>query len=271
MEKSVPRKLYTEEYFLAACEGFEKFSHGKFSARFHYALSLADIKKGMYVLDVGTGRGEIAISAAKAGAYVEAIDYSQAAIKIARKSLRLNRKITKRVRITKMDAKKISFPDKSFDRVFMLDVVEHLSSKELEQVFLEIKRVTKPGGKIIIHTPNAWLIKPLYFFADIFFPWWKKHGTHINEQNFFGLHQKLRLFGGKRKVFFRPRENYFFKAVNPFKGVPSWVVSLAYLIDKILKNKVVSFLIYHTPLVLFFGIVLWAVIEIPVGGYKIRE
>jgi ubiquinone/menaquinone biosynthesis C-methylase UbiE len=272
MEKTVPKELYTEEYFLTACEGFEKLSQGNFSERFDYAFFLADIKKGMRVLDIGAGRGEIAVSVAKAGANIEAIDYSKAAVKIARKNLKnFDKKITNRIKITKMDGRKLSFPDKSFDRVFMLDVVEHLNPKELKQVFLEIKRVIKPGGKIVIHTPNVWLIKPLYFFADIFFPWWKRHGTHINEQSYFSLHRELKLFGGKRNLFFKPRKNYYHTAVGGFKKAPSWVISWARLIDSFFENKIVSFAIYRSPLVLFFGTVLWAVVQTPAGKCEIYE
>lgn len=261
--RSVPSKLYTREYFLTKCEGFEEFLRGGISQRLLYALTLADLKKGMRVLDVGTGRGELAVKCAERGAYVKAIDYSQAAVKIARENLkRVDKDIAKRVDFERISAKELSYLDNSFDVVFMIDVVEHLYPEELRQAFLEIKRILKPDGKVIIHTANIWLIKPFYFLARIFLRW-KKQEVHVNEQNFFSLHRNLRLIGSKTRVFFRPRKRYFSGAVYGVREwLPVWAIPLAGFLDKLLENKATSFLIYHTPLVFFLGTDLWAVVEI---------
>lgn len=262
--RTIPSKLYDKEYFLTKCGGFEEFLKGGICQRLLYALSLVDLEEGMSVLDVGAGRGEIAIKCAEAGAYVKAIDYSQAAIEIARESLkRVDKKIAERVVFEKMNAKKISYPDKSFDAVFMIDVVEHLYPEELRRGFLEIKRVLKPGGRVIIHTGNFWLLKPFYFLARIFLRW-RKQELHVNEQNFFSLHHNLRPFGGKIRIFFRPRKKYFFGAVHGVRRLlPFWAVSLASFLDKLWENTAISFLIYHTPLALFLGTDLWAIVEVP--------
>lgn len=263
--KSVPPEIYTKKFFLAECGRLEELLGGGIPQRLLYAFTLADIKKGMHVLDVGAGRGELEIKCAEAGAYVKAIDYSQAAIEIAEEGLkRANNEVAKRVVFEKMDAKRISYPDKSFDVVFMIDVVEHLYPEESRQVFLEIKRVLKPGGRVIIRTaPNAWLIKPLYLLAGTFFRWWEKHGMHVNEQSFFSLRRNLRLFGGKIRVFFRPEEEFFSGAFFDLKKAPSWAIRLAGLLDKLLENRVISLLIYRTPLVFFLGTNLWAIVEAP--------
>jgi len=52
----------------------------------------------------------------------------------------------------------IPYPDNEFEVVISLWVVEHL--KNPEKVFLELKRVLKPGGKMLLVTPNAncWLV-----------------------------------------------------------------------------------------------------------------
>jgi len=262
--KSLPSELYTRQFFSTPRREFEEFLEGKVCQRLLYAFTLADLKKGMSALDVGTGRGELAVKCAKAGVDAKAIDYSQAAIEIARESLkRVDKEVAKRVSFEKMNAKKISYPDKSFDVVFMIDVVEHLYPEELRQAFSEIKRVLKPGGKLIIHTPNAWLIKPLYFLAGIFFRWWKKQGTHVNEQSFFGLRRSLGLFSGEVRVIFMPRKKFFSGALRSFEKAPSWTIRLAGLLDNLLDNRIISFLVYHTPLVFLLGIGLWAVVEIP--------
>lgn len=263
--RTVPSEVYTKEYY-RLCRGYEEFLRGEISQRLVYAFVLADLKKGMHVLDVGAGRGELAVKCAEAGAQVKAIDYSQAAIEIARENLakRANKEVAKRVVFERMNAKKIIYPDKSFDVIFMLDVVEHLYPEELRQAFLEIKRVLKPGGRVIIHTPNAWLIKPICFLAKILFRW-EEHEQHVNDQSFFSLHRNLRLFGGRKKVFFKSRKKCFLEVVRVVKNLPPWIIRLADLLDKLWENKVISSFIYYTPLVFFLGTDLWAVVEIPKG------
>ena len=60
--RSLPPELYTKEYFLHACEGYEEFSETqgeRLSRRLSAALAVAAVTPGMKVLDVGCGRGEI--------------------------------------------------------------------------------------------------------------------------------------------------------------------------------------------------------------------
>lgn len=264
--RAVPPDVYTKEYYLSSCRGFEEFLRGEVSQRLLYAFALADLRKGMHILDVGTGRGELAVKCAEAGVHVKAIDYSQAAIEIARESLkRVGKEVAKGVVFERMNAKKISYSDKSFDVVFMIDVVEHLYPEELRLALLEIKRVLKPGGRMIIHTPNAWLIRWICFLAKIFFRW-EADKEHVNGQSFFSLRRNLRLFGGRSRVYFRPRKECFSEPIRRIKRLPSWTIHLASFLDKILENKAVSFLIYHTPLVFFLGTDLWAVVEISSKG-----
>ena len=49
------------------------------------------------------------------------------------------------------------FESSSFDTVFMLDVVEHLSQDEFDAVLVEVMRVLVGNGRLIVHTtPNRW-------------------------------------------------------------------------------------------------------------------
>ena len=51
------------------------------------------------------------------------------------------------------DGKTLPFPDNYFDSVFSTEVFEHVFN--LEEMMLEIKRVLKPGGKILVTCPFA--------------------------------------------------------------------------------------------------------------------
>src|SRR5260370_37142830 len=77
--ESVPSTLYTEEYFLTACEGYNEFiaSEGEhLSRRLNAAFALAAVAPGMKVLDVGCGRGEILRHCARLGADAYGVDYA---------------------------------------------------------------------------------------------------------------------------------------------------------------------------------------------------
>ena len=52
------------------------------------------------------------------------------------------------------DLDRLPFPDCSFDTVISRSVVEHLEHPD--HVFAEFSRVLKPGGKVIISTPNKY-------------------------------------------------------------------------------------------------------------------
>lgn len=160
-------KIYDKKYFLNQCTGFEEFkaSYGKrLNPRLQKVLELASFKKGMKVLDIGCGRGELVVQALKEGCNVIAIDYSLDAVKLTRKVISKTSKAEKkRVKIYRMNAKEINFLKNSFDVIIMADFVEHLHDWELKVVYEKCFQVLKKGGKIVIHTaPNKLFIKYTY-------------------------------------------------------------------------------------------------------------
>src|SRR3989337_96937 len=81
---------YTEEYFRSGVEGHEAFAESAgrtLSARLRRALELADPRPGQRVLDIACGRGEMVLQSALRGASAVGIDYAQAAMSFARRSL----------------------------------------------------------------------------------------------------------------------------------------------------------------------------------------
>ncbi len=55
----------------------------------------------------------------------------------------------------------LPFKDRVFDLVFVKDVIEHVS--DFAAVLFEISRVTRPGGRVVIVTPNFLALKNLLF------------------------------------------------------------------------------------------------------------
>jgi SAM-dependent methyltransferase len=50
----------------------------------------------------------------------------------------------------------LPFPDGHLDVVTMLAVVEHLDPASLELLFADIRRVLRPGGRLVVTTPASW-------------------------------------------------------------------------------------------------------------------
>ncbi|MFW5942528.1 MAG: class I SAM-dependent methyltransferase [Chloroflexota bacterium] len=226
--KSLPSTLYDEEYFLTACEGYDVFleSEGEhLSRRLNDAFAVADVQPGMRILDVGCGRGEILRHCMRLGVHAFGIDYAETATRMSLRAIRAeqqkndnHRDYSRKVGtgVCRSDAKKLPFPDASFDRVLMFDVVEHLYPWELQEAMLEVRRVLRPEGRFIVHTaPNRW-------YDQYAYPWVRRfrkflgqgdryptdpraitpvnQEVHVNEQDILSMRRALRAAGFQGKV-----------------------------------------------------------------------
>ncbi|MCA9972026.1 MAG: class I SAM-dependent methyltransferase [Anaerolineales bacterium] len=219
-KKSLPSTLYTEEYFLTACEGYDVFleSEGQhLSRRLHDAFAVAEVTPGMRLLDLGCGRGEILRHCMALGVEAYGMDYAEVAAQMSRDVITAARQqLGKAVKagVCRSDAKYLPFPSGYFDRVLMFDVVEHLFPWELHQAMLEVRRVLKPNGRFIIHTaPNRW-------YDAYAYPWVRRFRTlvgqgsaypkdpraitpvnqdvHVNEQDLLSMRHALKAAGFPR-------------------------------------------------------------------------
>lgn len=143
--RSVDPKIYSRNYYLNSCS-----KNGDFS-RFERLLKAIKFSKNMRILDLGCGRGDLAYYLARKSVKVVGIDYSEDAIKLAKKDLRIKR-YKKNISFILMDAKKLFFPDNYFDLVISIDLFEHLYPPELEAVLKEVSRVLKKDGDLLVHT-----------------------------------------------------------------------------------------------------------------------
>jgi SAM-dependent methyltransferase len=60
---------------------------------------------------------------------------------------------------------RLPFGDETFDFVNMVEVIEHIPAREIESILGEIRRVMRPGGTILVTTPN-YPIKRVYDWLD---------------------------------------------------------------------------------------------------------
>jgi ubiquinone/menaquinone biosynthesis C-methylase UbiE len=103
----------------------------------------AGVEPGMEVLDVGTGTGNAALPAAKAGARVIGLDGSADLLAMARE-----RAADAMIEIDWVESRPeaLPFEDASFDRV--LSVFGHVFASDPQRAAAELQRVCRPGGAI---------------------------------------------------------------------------------------------------------------------------
>ncbi len=145
--KPVPAELYSDEYFREVVGGgefFEAFGPKVLKPQLAHAVRRAQLASGMRVLDIGCGRGELLYHVRQLGGEAVGTDFAVPALKIARE--------VSGCPVLRCDAKELPFKDASFDRVFLIGVIDHLHDWELERCFEEVGRVLKPGGLVAVHT-----------------------------------------------------------------------------------------------------------------------
>jgi cyclopropane fatty-acyl-phospholipid synthase-like methyltransferase len=219
---SLPPELYTEEYFLTACEGYEEWiatEGDHLSRRLAEAFEVATVGPGMQILDVGCGRGEIIRHCARLGADAFGIDYAPVAVRMTHDLIVDDSGAVPpgQMGVARADAKRLPFPDAAFDRVLLFDVVEHLYPWELHEAFVECRRVLKADGRLIIHTaPNRWYDQYAYpmvrFVRTVMgqgaaypknprqFGVAVNEHVHVNEQSLFSMRSALEKAGFSGKV-----------------------------------------------------------------------
>src|SRR5215471_294478 len=122
-------------------------------------VKFAGIRSDENVLDVGTGTGVVAITAARSGARVTGLDLTPALLEQARENSRIAR--MENIVWTEGDAEDLPYSDASFDVV--LSQFGHIFAPRPEVAVSEIRRVLKPDGRFAFAT---W--PPEHFVGRVF-------------------------------------------------------------------------------------------------------
>lgn len=157
-------KSYNPETVISR-KGWKKYiSHDdRFEIMIRYFNQELSDKKGVKILDVGCGDGvyekNIKKDILKDNFFV-GLDFSTT-------QLERSAQIFDEVKEMNFEKDKIPFSENYFDYVVCSEVLEHLFFPE--HILSEIKRVLKPGGKLIITTPNLKCIQnrlSMFLFGD---------------------------------------------------------------------------------------------------------
>ena len=103
------------------------------------------------VLEIGCGIGWFALNSAEknVGHYV-GIEHQRNNLFAAENNI-----FDSRIDFQEASALELPYPDQSFDTLVIFDVIEHLPIDSEPQLFNEMFRVLKEGGKIFLSTPYA--------------------------------------------------------------------------------------------------------------------
>lgn len=130
---------------------------GKARTRDHI-LDLAKLDGGETVLDVGTGAGLLLVGAAKRTPRGKVVgidlwaskDLSNNAVATTMRNV-IAEGVANRVEVQTGDARKLAFPDASFDCAVSLLCIHNIEDKaDQARACREIARVLKPGGRVVV-------------------------------------------------------------------------------------------------------------------------
>jgi len=143
-----------QEHYRQDALVYDYFDAGQLSPgelrRDRFIVGYCDIKPGMEIMDVGSGRGWFSLAASARGAKVTALDLSE-------HNLKRIRELDPRIDTVLGDACKIPPGDRLYDLIVALEVLEHIP--EPAQALNSLKLRLKPGGKLIITVPYKEVIR----------------------------------------------------------------------------------------------------------------
>lgn len=120
--------------------------------RIRHVLSLCGSLRGLRVVDLGSGWGTLSFALARQAAEVVGVDFAEAAVGLGER--RLEAEPTPGLRFLRADAGDTELPAGAWDLVVAADLIEHLNARDTLRVYREAKRLLRPGGRLVIWTPN---------------------------------------------------------------------------------------------------------------------
>ena len=227
------KKFDYEEIDLGFYDDIYQKKEGVRSAWHHIKFNFVreKIDNQNYHLDIGCGSGTfLSILDSKFSA---GIDISEKQITYANKKYSTDNK-----KFLQFD-KVIPFQDNSFDSVSMIELIEHLSDDEIANIFQQIYRVLKKGGKIYITTPNYLSLWPiLEFFLNKVSKVSYEH-QHISKFNFLNINKII----DKNKFNIIKKNSFIY--LSPFTAFFSFRFSIFFSkVERILLKFLPGFLLF---------------------------
>ncbi len=107
---------------------------------------------GRRVLDFGCGRGDLLAVMVGRGIAVAGLEFDEASAATASGRF-AGDPLFQGVAVAQ--ALPSSLPDGAFDRILLVEVVEHLLDEQIAPTLAETRRLLAPGGRVVVTAPNA--------------------------------------------------------------------------------------------------------------------
>jgi ubiquinone/menaquinone biosynthesis C-methylase UbiE len=141
MAQPLPWNLVADDYAREVAPMFERYADE--------ALAATRVGRGHHIVDVATGPGTLALRAARIGATVEAIDFSEKMVaQLRRRAAAAGLEIEARVG----DGMELPYPADRFDAGFSMFGLFMFADRD--RGFRELRRVVKPGKPVAV---TSWL------------------------------------------------------------------------------------------------------------------
>jgi ubiquinone/menaquinone biosynthesis C-methylase UbiE len=124
------------------------------------------LKAGSRLLEIGCGAGNLLLQATVQGSYPVALDLSMQSLTFVRSRLEEAKSAAEApggFACTQAVGESLPLEDGSFDCVLLSEVIEHLEAPQIS--IGEAARVLRPGGRLLITTPNYRSLWPLMEWA----------------------------------------------------------------------------------------------------------
>jgi len=155
--------IYTRDFYLnrlRGCDDFKRDQAKRITTPWHAALSLlAETAPAGGALDLGCGRGELAVCFARQGRNVVAVDFSKDAIQLAAEAVAGSELPEDIVRFVHADVNEAPLETK-FQVIAVSDLIQRLSETEMVSLFARIAEHLEPSGLFLLYArPNAWFVR----------------------------------------------------------------------------------------------------------------
>jgi SAM-dependent methyltransferase len=160
---------------------------------FYYKSSIP-YKPDSKGLDIGCSNGQYISSMNTLGWQFEGVEFNSVAVTLCRKA---------GIKVFHGELRSANFKDNSFDIVSARHLIEHIPDPN--DIIKEISRLLKPGGRLVIITPNSNALGRKWFGLNWFPDEIPRHLILFNKKNLNLIARKHNLHPTKIKTFSTPR------------------------------------------------------------------
>lgn len=221
-------RLYYEEQGRLLLEGNQQIYTNTDAVRAMVLKMFNNLRPG-FLLNIGIGPMPLVdVELLKRGFSIVGIDISYSFLALARKALNQEGFSS---HLIVSDATNLPFPQEAFNFCLCSEVIEHV--REPESLFKEINRVLKPGGKLILTTPNRLSLGRTIVIVRSMLKQEKfiSHDAHVKEYMYYEMSKICQKFFKLKALYYTEaftisKDVSFFKA--PFGKICNFIVSFLF-------------------------------------------